>query len=83
MSHKITITTEDLPERYLTSLLTSLKPEEKLRLRGVKLSVNKVGNKLIVTIEAPDISSLRATFNSVMKLMGLVIDVINQIEIEY
>jgi len=79
MSHKITITVEDLPERYLMTLLKSLKPEERLRLRGIKLSVDSVGNKLVVIIEAPEVSSLRAAFNSVMRLIGLVTDVINQL----
>jgi len=79
MPHKITITVEDLPERYLMTLLKSLKPEERLRLRGIKLSVDSVGNRLVVIIEAPEVSSLRVAFNSVMRLIGLVTDVINQL----
>ncbi|MEM0361340.1 MAG: KEOPS complex subunit Pcc1 [Sulfolobales archaeon] len=81
MVYKVFITLSDLDEDLLDSIYSALKPEEMFSIRGVRTTLVRTQNpsKLVISIEAQTLSSLKATFNSTIRLIKLVVDVVGSL----
>ena len=64
--------------KLMETLYKSLKPELEIRLRGVKACIELKEKELLVTIEAPDYSALRAASNSLLRLMSMILTTIDE-----
>lgn len=82
MVYKAFVTLSNLDEELLDSIYSALKPEGMFNIRGVRTALVRMQNpsKLIISIEAPTLSSLKATFNSTIKLIKLVVDIIGSLK---
>jgi len=81
MVYKVVIIVDGVSSDVLNTLYNALKPEESIKVKGINVTVNKSYNetKLIIVLEAPTISSIRAVLNSTLRLSKLVIDSIENI----
>jgi tRNA threonylcarbamoyladenosine modification (KEOPS) complex Pcc1 subunit len=81
MVYKVVIIVDGVSSDVLNTLYNALKPEESIKVRGINVTVNKSYDetKLIIVLEAPTISSIRAVLNSTLRLSKLVIDSIENI----
>jgi|Deesub1362A_J573_1020465.scaffolds.fasta_scaffold59626_2 tRNA threonylcarbamoyladenosine modification (KEOPS) complex Pcc1 subunit len=51
----------------------ALKPETAINLRNVRASISQDGRTIHILIESPDPSSMRATTNSILRLMETIL----------
>lgn len=81
MVYKVVIVVDGVSSDVLNTLYNALKPEESIKVKGINVTVNKSYDetKLIIVLEAPTISSIRAVLNSTLRLSKLVIDSIENI----
>ncbi|MCC6022807.1 MAG: KEOPS complex subunit Pcc1 [Sulfolobales archaeon] len=81
MVYKVVIIVDGVSSDVLNTLYNALKPEESIKVKGINVTVNKSYDetKLIIVLEAPTISSIRAVLNSTLRLSKLVIDSIENI----
>jgi tRNA threonylcarbamoyladenosine modification (KEOPS) complex Pcc1 subunit len=81
MVYKVVIIIDGVSSDVLNTLYNALKPEESIKVKGINVTVNKSYDetKLIIVLEAPTISSIRAVLNSTLRLSKLVIDSIENI----
>ncbi|MEM0051674.1 MAG: KEOPS complex subunit Pcc1 [Sulfolobales archaeon] len=79
--YKVVIIVDGVSSDVLNTLYNALKPEESIKVKGINVTVNKSYDetKLIIVLEAPTISSIRAVLNSTLRLSKLVIDSIENI----
>lgn len=82
MVYKAFITLSNLDEELLNSIYSALKPEGMFSIRGVRTALARTQDpsKLIISIEAPTLSSLKAAFNSTIRLIKLVVDVVGSLK---
>jgi len=66
-------------ELLANAVYKALLPETKIRLRNVKVNLKLSGEVVEIVIEAPNLSSLRATSNALLRLTDTVIKVISSI----
>ncbi len=67
----------DVSGLTLETIYRSLKPEEELKAKSIRMKVIKSSNSLIISIDAKDLNSVRAVVNSTLRMMKLVNDAIN------
>jgi len=81
MVYKVVIIVGGVSNDLLNTLYSALKPEEFIKAKGINVTINKSYDetKLIIVLEAPTISSIRAVLNSTLRLSKLVIDSIENI----
>jgi tRNA threonylcarbamoyladenosine modification (KEOPS) complex Pcc1 subunit len=81
MVYKVVIIVDGVSSDVLNTLYNALKPEESIKVKEINVTVNKSYDetKLIIVLEAPTISSIRAVLNSTLRLSKLVIDSIENI----
>ena len=63
-------------ESLATTVWRALAPERGVGPRGVRLDLLLSGDRVDVVVEASDESALRATLNSIVKLVYLVLEVL-------
>lgn len=79
MRCKTLIRIYDASSLTLEAIYKSLKPEEELKAKSIKMRVVKSSNSLIISIDARDVNSVRAAVNSALRMMKLVNDVVNHV----
>ncbi|MCS7108569.1 MAG: KEOPS complex subunit Pcc1 [Sulfolobales archaeon] len=81
MPYKILVAINDVNDDLLNTIYNSLKPEEQVRIRGVKLMVMRISNegRLVISIEANKLNVLRAALHSTLRLIKLTVDVIDSL----
>ncbi len=79
---KALIILDGVEKELLESIYLALKPEEYCKVRGVRTTLLRTDEppKLLISVEAPTLNSLRATSNSIIRLVRLAIDVIRDLK---
>lgn len=82
IKYEVLIRLECNDERLTSAIYTSLKPEEELRMKSIKMVVDKHHDTVAIHIEAQDVTSMRIATNSLLRLISLVLNVLNTLQLK-